>query len=73
MFNQNTPDSRARMLKAIKRIRFHHATIVPWATAGGLCLVDRQSPGGIDYCSRCDGSENGPCNTHRKDDHEDYL
>jgi len=53
-----------RLQTAIKRLRFHRATILPRATAGGLCLVDRQSPGGPDYCALCDGSDTGPCKKH---------
>ena len=62
-----------RLQTAIKRLRFHRATIVPWATAGGLCLVDRQSPGGPDYCALCDGSETGPCKKHYKEDPYEWL
>lgn len=52
----------ASQAKTVRKVR---ASMAPWATAGAACLVDRQAPGGPDYCGACDGSEAGGCHKHR--------
>jgi hypothetical protein len=45
------------ILPNVKRLQEIRATLPPWATASAACTVDRQSPGGVDYCGNCDGAE----------------
>jgi hypothetical protein len=54
-----------RVARATGRLKILRTTFPAWATAGGVCLVDRQSPGGPDYCGACDGAESPyHCRTH---------